>query len=335
MQRQAESDEKAIPQPEAKEQPPKNEDGIKTNKDSENSIPTNLVAGDPIPRPPVLDHIKPVSPTEQMKRIRGYESRRGRGRGRGGRGQGRRGGAGNEEESPDEVEVEAIEEKEKPAAAPKRRSKRKAEEKEGKMKAKKPTSKAKAKAVKKSEPKEKAEGSEKKRDVANKNGEKKEGPGRGDEKSSGSASMTEAGKALEGTGVDTAEPVEKKRRKNEKNADKSDKSTSKGKADQVAGREKKRSAGELDRKATIDYSKKKRHSKSSKISKKPSGSAVTGSKKKVDAELAQEQVENKKKLSRKSAAYHRARKAALLEGKSEAEAKQEGKEAWVHSSFFF
>lgn len=111
MQRQAESDETAVPEPEVKEQPPKtasnshkSEEGIKTFEDSEDSVPTNLVAGDPIPRPPALDNIKPVSPAEQMKRIRGYDSRRGRGRGRGGRGRGRKGGALNEEESPDEVE---------------------------------------------------------------------------------------------------------------------------------------------------------------------------------------------------------------------------------------
>ena len=338
MQRQAESDETAVPEPEVKEQPPKtasnshkSEEGIKTFEDSENSVPTNLVAGGPIPRPPALDNIKPVYPAEQMKRIRGYDSRRGRGRGRGGRGRGRKGGALNEEESPDEVE-EIEEENEKPAPKPKRRSsKRKAEEKEGKMKAKEPSRKAstsKAKAEKKSEPKEKVKESEKtkrgttrqKKEIGKQKDDQKEGLGLGDEKASCSASIPEEGKALEGTG--DAEPVEKKRRKNGKNTDKS---TTEGKADQVDGRKKKRSAGDLHRKATVDYSKKKSPSKS-KSSKKPG--AVTGSKKKADAQLTPEQLENKKKLSRKSAAYHRARKAALLEGKSEAEAKQEGKQAW-------
>ena len=135
-------------------------------------------------------------------------------------------------------------------------------------------------------------------------------------------------KLSKGKGGDKGEPVEKKRRrKNGKNADKS---TTEGKADEVDGRKKKRSAKDMDRKATVDYSKKETPTKSSK---KPS--TVTGSKKKDDAKLSQEQLENKKKLSRKSAAYHRARKAALLEGKSEAEAKQEGKQAWVHSFLFF
>ena len=245
-----------------------------------------------IPNPPcpvAIEQITPISPTEQLKNIRGYEARRGRGKGRG-RGRGKAvqdGGDGNGDEG-----VEG-----KP-----KRSTRKSVEKEG-------TKQFSQKGLKAQ--KEKVKG---KADMA-----------QGSNDSSKQKADKVPRKHAKGSKIkDTEEelPLKKKARTKTSVVDVVD--TPKANKARVAKANKEKAQNKAAKVPVEEKPGKKRpatvlDAENKNSANKSSTSGAKEDSKKEDA---------KKRVSRKSAAYHAARKAALGAGKSEEEAKEAGKQAY-------
>ena len=255
-----------------------------------------------IPNPPcpvAIEQITPISPTEQLKNIRGYEARRGRGKGRG-RSRGKAvqdGGDGNGDEG--------VESK------PKRSTRRSTVEKEGNEQSSRKGLKAQKEKVKGKA--DMARGSNDSNDSSKKKADKvprKHAKGSKDKNTEEEELPLKKKARTKTSAVDlvdgTDTPVSNKARVVKGEKEKAQKKAAK--AAKVPVQEK---PGKKRPAAVLDAEKKN--------STKSSASGANADSKKEDA---------KKRVSRKSAAYHAARKAALEAGKSEEEAKEAGKQAY-------